>query len=195
MPSTPNRPLARVLKASILIALLAAIIVTLAPRSAHPPQRVSATAPPPVVYAGPTTDPHADLAAAVGKAQLAAWYEWASNLPVEQPRRRAPVEGNLGAQQAQADGGVWDRIAACESGGNWSINTGNGYYGGLQMDMSFWWSYASRVTVVHEDGSTSEELVAARPDLASKAEQIAAAERARDSGRGYRPWPVCGRRA
>src|SRR5687768_8553280 len=37
-----------------------------------------------------------------------------------------------------SDGSVWDRIAACESGGNWAINTGNGYYGGLQFSLSSW---------------------------------------------------------
>jgi hypothetical protein len=74
----------------------------------------------------------------------------------------------------------WDAIAACESGGDWSINTGNGYYGGLQMNMGFWSSYS--------DGSY------ARPDLAPREVQIAAAQRAYDSGRGTSPWPVCGRR-
>lgn len=79
------------------------------------------------------------------------------------------------------DGSVWDRLAACESGGNWSINTGNGYYGGLQQDMQFWRSYGG-------------PAFAARPDLASREQQIVVAERARDSGRGYRPWPTCARR-
>ncbi len=72
----------------------------------------------------------------------------------------------------------WDAVAQCESGGNWSINTGNGYYGGLQMDMSFWRTYGNSV--------------ASRPDLASKAEQINAAERAYSS-RGLSPWPTCGK--
>lgn len=72
----------------------------------------------------------------------------------------------------------WDAIAQCESGGNWQINTGNGYYGGLQMDMQFWSSYGGGV--------------AARPDLASREEQIAAAERAYQT-RGTSPWPNCGK--
>lgn len=78
-------------------------------------------------------------------------------------------------------GDVWDRLAACESGGNWSINTGNGYFGGLQMDMSFWRSY----------GGPEH---APRPDLASREAQIVVATRARDGGRGYHPWPTCARR-
>lgn len=73
----------------------------------------------------------------------------------------------------------WIAIAACESGGAWSINTGNGYYGGLQMDLTFWTSY----------GGTK---YAARPDLASEAEQISVAAAAVPS-RGLSPWPYCGR--
>lgn len=112
-----------------------------------------------------------------------------------------PQEGTTGAQRPQehayysGDPGVWDRIAACESGGDWAANTGNSYFGGLQENMGFWNTYATRVTVTHDDGTQTEELVAPRPDLASREEQINAAERARDSGRGYTPWPVCGRRA
>jgi len=81
----------------------------------------------------------------------------------------------------------WNTIAGCESHGDWAINTGNGYYGGLQEDMSFWRTYGGLE-------------FAARPDLASKREQILVATRARDGygpygPRGYRPWPVCGRLA
>jgi len=80
-------------------------------------------------------------------------------------------------------------IARCESGGNWHTNTGNGYYGGLQEDMGMWTTY---------DGL----VYAARPDLATREQQITVATRARDgyrnragrtySARGYTPWPVCG---
>jgi hypothetical protein len=71
----------------------------------------------------------------------------------------------------------WDGVAVCESGGDWAINTGNGYYGGLQENMAFW----------HAHGG---DQYAARPDLASRDEQIAVADRA-----GSRtPWPVCGSR-
>lgn len=179
-----QRLLTRALTVTIIAALTVAALLLCPSDTAHPPQRVSATAPPPVVYTGPTTDPIAEIAA-VEQAQLATWYESASTLPSPKPPRaakpRRAVEGNLGAQQAQADG-VWDRIAQCESGGNWATNTGNGYYGGLQMNMSFWHSYGG-------------DEYAERPDLASREQQIVVAERARDSGRGYRPWPVCGRRA
>ena len=77
------------------------------------------------------------------------------------------------------DGSVWDRIAQCESGGNWHANTGNGYYGGLQFNLGTWHAY----------GGTG------RPDLASREQQIAVAERVRDASGGYGAWPVCGKLA
>ncbi len=84
----------------------------------------------------------------------------------------------LGAGTASADGGVnWDAVAQCESGGNWAINTGNGYYGGLQFTLGTWRS----------NGGTGS------PHQASREEQIRVAENVlRSQGRGA--WPVCGRR-
>jgi peptidoglycan hydrolase-like protein with peptidoglycan-binding domain len=76
---------------------------------------------------------------------------------------------------------VWDSVAACESGGNWSINTGNGYYGGLQFSSSTWKAY----------GGTRYASSAHR---ASKAAQIAIAQRVLAS-QGPGAWPTCGRRA
>jgi len=67
-----------------------------------------------------------------------------------------------GINLARAD--MWDRVAACESGGNWSINTGNGYYGGLQFSYSTWLAYGG--------GDFAQ-----RADLASRAEQITVANR------------------
>ena len=74
---------------------------------------------------------------------------------------------------------VWDQIAACESGGNWAANTGNGYYGGLQFSLGTWQSYGG----------------SGRPDQNSREAQIAVAERVRDAEGGYGAWPVCGQRA
>jgi resuscitation-promoting factor RpfB len=71
---------------------------------------------------------------------------------------------------------IWDKIAACESGGNWAINTGNGYYGGLQFNLSTWHAY----------GGTG------RPDQNSREAQIAVAERVAAASGGYGAWPVCG---
>ncbi|MEU1009632.1 transglycosylase family protein [Streptomyces sp. NPDC005890] len=72
----------------------------------------------------------------------------------------------------------WDKVAQCESGGNWSINTGNGYYGGLQFSASTWAAY----------GGTQ---YAATADKASKAQQIAVAEKVL-AAQGKGAWPVCG---
>jgi uncharacterized protein YabE (DUF348 family) len=75
--------------------------------------------------------------------------------------------------------GPWDRIAECESGGNWAANTGNGYYGGLQFNLGTWQSYGG----------------SGRPDQQSREAQIAVAERVRAAEGGYGAWPVCGQRA
>ncbi|MFF1548005.1 transglycosylase family protein [Streptomyces sp. NPDC058291] len=72
----------------------------------------------------------------------------------------------------------WDTVAQCESGGNWSINTGNGYYGGLQFSASTWAAY----------GGTQ---YAAQANQASKSQQIAVAEKVLAS-QGKGAWPVCG---
>ena len=78
-----------------------------------------------------------------------------------------------------ASGAVnWDAIAQCESGGNWSINTGNGYYGGLQFTQQTW----------EANGGLT---YAPRADLASRAAQIAVAEKVYAAG-GLGAWPVCG---
>ena len=80
-----------------------------------------------------------------------------------------------------ADGapkGHWDRLAKCESGGNWSISTGNGYYGGLQFDISTW-------------NSAGGSAYASRPDLASREQQIAVAENLY-ADRGTSPWACAG---
>lgn len=69
----------------------------------------------------------------------------------------------------------WDRVAECESGGNWYINTGNGYYGGLQFNYNTWQAY----------GGTGY------PHQHSKRTQITVAERLR-ADRGMSPWPHCG---
>jgi uncharacterized protein YabE (DUF348 family) len=80
-----------------------------------------------------------------------------------------------------SDGTVWDQIAKCESGGNWAINTGNGYYGGLQFNISTW-------------NSNGGAQYAARPDLATREQQIAIATLVRDRRGGYGAWPACSRK-
>ncbi|MET9936355.1 transglycosylase family protein [Streptomyces sp. NPDC006324] len=76
---------------------------------------------------------------------------------------------------------TWDRVAQCESGGNWSINTGNGYYGGLQFKLSTWKDYGG-------------SRYATYPHLATKKEQILIGEKVL-AGQGERAWPTCGPRA
>ncbi|MFI1677957.1 transglycosylase family protein [Streptomyces sp. NPDC020607] len=87
------------------------------------------------------------------------------------------VAGTAGA----ADVDTWSKVAACESGNNWSINTGNGYYGGLQFKQSTWEAY----------GGTA---YAPRADRASKDQQIAVAEKVLDA-QGPGAWPVCSSKA
>ena len=84
------------------------------------------------------------------------------------------------ASPASAATSAWDRLAGCESGGNWDINTGNGYYGGLQFADGTW------------DGNGGGKY-ASRADLASRAEQIVIAAKVLD-GRGWSPWPACSSR-
>ena len=72
---------------------------------------------------------------------------------------------------------VWDAVAECESGGNWSINTGNGFYGGLQFNQSTW----------ERHGGLE---YAPRADLATREEQIAIAKKTQ-AAQGWGAWPTC----
>ena len=83
------------------------------------------------------------------------------------PQRVVTYDGNT----------VWDQLAQCESGGNWAINTGNGYYGGLQFNLGTWEAYGGLE-------------FAERPDLATREQQIIVAERLH-AARGFQPWPAC----
>lgn len=95
--------------------------------------------------------------------------------PAPAPTTSTPDAGNTsGAGINLANAAMWDRIAECESGGNWSINTGNGYYGGLQFDIRTWL------------GAGGGDF-ASRADLASRAEQITVANRVYED-RGLQPW-------
>ncbi|MEU3597756.1 transglycosylase family protein [Streptomyces sp. NPDC006798] len=83
------------------------------------------------------------------------------------------------SQAASVD--VWEKVAACESTNNWKINTGNGYYGGLQFSQSTWEAFGGRE-------------YAPRADLASKDQQIAVAERVLEA-QGPGAWPHCSGKA
>jgi len=80
------------------------------------------------------------------------------------PRRSSPVAG----------GGVWDRLAQCESGGNWAISTGNGFYGGLQFTTSSWRAAGG----------------SGMPQNASRSTQIRVAQRLQQM-QGWVAWPTC----
>ena len=69
---------------------------------------------------------------------------------------------------------TWDKIAQCESGGNWGTNTGNGYYGGLQFNAGTWRAYGGP----------------GMPHTASKAQQIAVAQKVL-AKQGWKAWPAC----
>ena len=82
--------------------------------------------------------------------------------------------GSSSGTSSTPSGSVWDRLAQCESGGNWSINTGNGYYGGLQFSLSTWRAYGG----------------SGMPHEASREEQIAIAEKLQADA-GWGSWPAC----
>lgn len=90
-----------------------------------------------------------------------------------------PLLGASGAQAA--DAGTWDRVAECETGGAWSENSGNGFYGGLQITQESWEEFGGRA-------------YAPRPDLASRSQQITVAEKVL-AGQGTDAWSRCGARA
>jgi LysM repeat protein len=113
----------------------------------------------------------APVAAAPQPASSAAAPRTQVQNTVVRPTAKASV-----AAPAAADGSVWDRIAACESGGNWAINTGNGYYGGLQFTQATW-------------SGAGGLAYAPRADLATRDQQIAIASKLSLSN-----WPVCGSR-
>jgi nucleoid-associated protein YgaU len=86
----------------------------------------------------------------------------------------------LAAPAEAASDRTWNRLAQCESGGRWHINTGNGYYGGLQFSASTWRHF----------GGTK---YARRADLATRAEQVLIAERTLRA-QGWGAWPACSRK-
>lgn len=93
----------------------------------------------------------------------------------ESTRAAAPQVSSAATESVTSVGdGVWDSIAACESGGNWAINTGNGFYGGVQFTLSSWQAV----------GGTGY------PNQASKAEQIIRAK-ILQSRQGWGAWPAC----
>jgi resuscitation-promoting factor RpfA len=87
----------------------------------------------------------------------------------------APIA--LSGTASAAPESAWDKLAQCESGGNWNTNTGNGYYGGIQFNAQTWRAYGG----------------SGMPHQASKAQQIAVAERTL-AAQGWGAWPACSRK-
>lgn len=100
---------------------------------------------------------------------------------VESRKGRAAViaRGKKASASAPAvgDGSVWDSIAQCESGGNWAINTGNGFYGGLQFTASTWAAYGGTAYAPSAHMATREQQI----DVAKKVQ----------AGQGWGAWPAC----
>lgn len=94
--------------------------------------------------------------------------------PSSQQSTPAPARTSTLRPIGQISGSVWDRLAQCESSGNWAINTGNGYYGGLQFSLSSWRAVGG----------------SGYPHQASKSEQIARAEKLQ-AIQGWGAWPAC----
>jgi hypothetical protein len=84
------------------------------------------------------------------------------------------------ATASAATGTVWDKLAFCESTNDWAINTGNGYYGGVQFSLSTWKEFGGL-------------KYAARADLATKAQQIEIAKKVQ-AVQGWNAWPACNRK-
>ena len=124
-----------------------------APAPAPEPSPPTTTVPPPPTTAPPTTAP-----------------------PTTAPPTTAPPAPRA-APAPVANGSVWDDLAGCEAGGNWAIDSGNGYYGGLQFSLQSW----------HAMGG------AGYPNQASREQQIAIGERLR-AAQGWGAWPSCSRK-
>jgi hypothetical protein len=128
--------------------------------------------------------------------QLAAWHEWHAQDPAaaeafaeqwkadyaaaQQSAPRTGQDESESHTSVSAGGSVWDKVAYCESGGNWAINTGNGYSGGLQFLHASWNAYGG-------------QEFAARAYQASREQQIIVAERIL-ADVGWKAWPACSRR-
>lgn len=112
--------------------------------------------------------------------ELRLWQEWYRQDPdaaVEFALNIEPESEPLPAIVPESGQSIWDKLADCESGGNWAINTGNGYYGGLQFGLTAWRAV----------GMTGY------PHQHSREEQIAAGERLKEM-QGWGAWPGCSRK-
>jgi hypothetical protein len=140
------------------------------PEPTVPPAPSADPEPPSPTSARPTTSPEPP-SAATGAPPPPLPPAERPPLPVAPPRPHAPPAAEP----------VWDRLAQCESSGDWAIDTGNGYSGGLQFDAGTWRAY----------GGTQFAQSAHR---ATREQQITVATRVRDDRGGYGSWPACARK-
>jgi uncharacterized protein YabE (DUF348 family) len=127
-----------------------------------------------------TTEP-VDRIVLVGTKQRPAPAPEPAPAPAPAQSSSAPAPAPAPASAPAPGGGVWAALAQCESGGNWSINTGNGFYGGLQFTIGTWLGYGGG-------------QYAPRADLATPAQQIEIAQRVVNARGGYGDWPACSAR-
>lgn len=147
------------------------------PASGHVPTRIvraaQAAIPAPPPPPPPPPVPAPVPASAQSQARVEPQAQTASVPQADPPAPPVPT-----AAPASPGGVNWSAIAACESGGNWSANTGNGFYGGLQFTEQTWLAYGGG-------------QYASSANLASESQQVAVAQRVL-AGQGIGAWPVCG---
>ena len=131
-------------------------------------KRRSLPAPPAPVVVAPVAPPRVDSSASRSSSSTDTSSSDSSSTDT------SSAESAPAPPSSAPSSGVWASLAQCESGGNWSINTGNGYYGGLQFSLSTWQGYGG----------------SGMPHEASASEQIAVAERVQAS-QGWGAWPAC----
>ncbi len=131
-------------------------------------KRRSLPAPPAPVVVAPVAPPRVDSSASRSSSSTDTSSSDSSSTDT------SSAESAPAPPSSAPSSGVWASLAQCESGGNWSIDTGNGYYGGLQFSLSTWQGYGG----------------SGMPHEASTSEQIAVAERVQAS-QGWGAWPAC----
>ncbi|MBA3372012.1 MAG: transglycosylase family protein [Euzebyaceae bacterium] len=131
-------------------------------------KRRSLPAPPAPVVVAPVAPPRVDSSASRSSSSTDTSSSDSSSTDT------SSAESAPAPPSSAPSSGVWASLAQCESGGNWSIDTGNGYYGGLQFSLSTWQGYGG----------------SGMPHEASASEQIAVAERVQAS-QGWGAWPAC----
>lgn len=132
-------------------------------------------------FAALTTLTALPLFAACTPDEVAQWNRWRAEDPAAAEAHVdevvAAAAPEVAAAPAVASGGVWDRLAECESGGDWSIDTGNGFYGGVQFHPDTWRAMGGGEFAPQANQATREQ-------------QIAVAERVLDE-QGWGAWPSC----